>query len=853
MPINIASGSCPSPPPSPSRNSIFDQSWLVEAGPNIASAYPKKSQSSVYVPLPLSPSPAPRHATKVPPSKAQQPTMTFSPVSGSSSLFYGSLDTRGASSDLPGHPVVSSSLSTTATSTATTTSSSSSSTSSLSSPSVDLERIEGANSHKHWKPSDTWTTAAAVGASLPTTTTTSSTTSDLIRRPSSTYYPSMPALSLKLVKSKSSFLGNGRHSEVYKASAHRLYAVSEMGESSTSFSSPKNLGAEHVHVSTADSSSRSTTPSIPSSSTMTSLAPRTLLGLAPLSLSPQLHHPQEPLKFEPLSQLQQRDNSDSASWTAKGPEQRCAVKCLFPDDESQQVGWTEALLLQSLQTNESSHPGRDHVVGLLGVYDQATQSGFTADDQESFDFHQARLDRISQSSSPRSQLQASTATPVTDTEPEWALLLEYCSQGSLWDWVQRHPEQVGLQLWLSWAIQLAQAVDFVHSEQLVHHDIKPHNIMLTSMLDAKLSDFGAARKVEDSSIGLTDGLGRGTPPYSAPEIFHMNKSYSYPIDIYSLGVTLYVAGLTAQEPFSKLKSVVEMMVWVKKGGFWQWEEQGWIHDRGPVPKKTSQSQASVSSAAAAAAAAAAHHAQQLEARSGGPYTQGRLWGSLSNSSLSSISSISDFQHAPSKEGQHPHRPLPPLNTHGLSVMAQQPTPGPLTSPMVASFPNSPLDPTHPSLWTSSSAHLAAPSITMTSTMSPPTYQQEMNAAVSPPSSCPSSPLPQPMLSATATRKDQHYQQHSFHYPPYHHHSLPRSRPPSQQSLVDLASSTLAPNNSNNNGTVWRFLNGEPVDGAIIGLLKAMCHPNPQQRPTAGQVVAQLEEIQDRLGVLAMPC
>ncbi|KAG0233552.1 hypothetical protein BGW42_007387 [Actinomortierella wolfii] len=424
-----------------------------------------------------------------------------------------------------------------------------------------------------------------------------------------------------------------------------------------------------------------------------------------------------------------------------------------------------------------------------------------------------------------------------EMEPEWALLLEYCPQGSLWDWVQRHPEQVGLQLWLSWAIQLAQAVDLIHSEHIVHHDIKPHNIMLTSLLEAKLSDFGAGRRIEDPSLGLTDGLGRGTPPYSAPEIFHMNKTYSYPIDIYSLGVTLYVAGLTAQEPFSKLKSVVEMMVWVKKGGFWQWEEQGWIHDRGPVPKKTSLSQASVSSAAAAAATSASvHHSQalsQLEARSG-PYTQGRLWGSLSNSSLSSVSSLSESQqqHVSSHPlyQHHNHHALPPLNTHGLSVVTQQPTPGPLTSPMMSSFPASPQEALRPQSTSSAAMHLVAPSSAM------PSPVLQISTTVSPPSSCPSSPLPQPMSPALGARKDT--------YPHQVYHSLPRSRPPSQQSLSELGST--------GNGTVWRFLNGEPVDGAIIALLKAMCHPDPQQRPTAPQVVTQLEEIQDRL-LLTMQC
>lgn len=123
------------------------------------------------------------------------------------------------------------------------------------------------------------------------------------------------------------------------------------------------------------------------------------------------------------------------------------------------------------------------------------------------------------------------------------------------------------------------------------------------MLDAKLSDFGAGVFLDgesdtsntadnaQSQLTLEKGRGRGTLPYAAPEMFASTPGarYSQAIDIYSLGVSLYVIGLTAQEPFHKLKSVMEMMVWIKKGGFWLWEDQGWVHDRGPVPKTSPSS------------------------------------------------------------------------------------------------------------------------------------------------------------------------------------------------------------------------------------------------------------------------
>ncbi|KAI1310253.1 hypothetical protein EDD11_003838 [Mortierella claussenii] len=148
---------------------------------------------------------------------------------------------------------------------------------------------------------------------------------------------------------------------------------------------------------------------------------------------------------------------------------------------------------------------------------------------------------------------------------------------------------------------------------------------LNGSLDAKLSDFGASRFLGEATVqkghfSLEEGRGRGTPPYSAPEMFASaspEAHYGPGIDVYSLGVSLYVIGLTAQEPFYKLKSMMEMIVWIKKGGFWLWEDQGWVHDRGPIPKTTPSSRLSTSSASLAQASLSQGQDFQ-ERRRGGP-------------------------------------------------------------------------------------------------------------------------------------------------------------------------------------------------------------------------------------------
>ncbi|KAI8606200.1 kinase-like domain-containing protein [Dissophora ornata] len=270
----------------------------------------------------------------------------------------------------------------------------------------------------------------------------------------------------------------------------------------------------------------------------------------------------------------------------------CAAKCLFSDTDSQSVGLAEAAILRRLHSGQAHHLGRQYLVDYFGLYDQATKQAISTVETTQHDL----------------------ATGGQLPSGEWALLLEYCQHGSIWDWIRQHPEQVGFRQWLKWALQLLQAVDCIHDAGLVHHDIKPHNILLDSSLDAKLSDFGAslflgADPVDQNGVQtgskfashfkLEEGRGRGTPPYAAPEMFASASTgarYGQSIDMYSLGVSLYVIGLTAQEPFHKLKSVMEMVVWIKKGGFWLWEDQGWVHDRGPVPKVTRSSRLSSSSA-----------------------------------------------------------------------------------------------------------------------------------------------------------------------------------------------------------------------------------------------------------------
>ena len=87
---------------------------------------------------------------------------------------------------------------------------------------------------------------------------------------------------------------------------------------------------------------------------------------------------------------------------------------------------------------------------------------------------------------------------------------------------------------------VAQALAVAHEKGIVHRDIKPGNIMVTSAGKPKLSDLGIAKQVGASGGTLTKtGAAIGTPQYMSPEQCQGAKDIDGRADIYSLGATLY--------------------------------------------------------------------------------------------------------------------------------------------------------------------------------------------------------------------------------------------------------------------------------------------------------------------------
>jgi len=122
-----------------------------------------------------------------------------------------------------------------------------------------------------------------------------------------------------------------------------------------------------------------------------------------------------------------------------------------------------------------------------------------------------------------------------------ALVLEDVGEQSLDRFVGE--QRLDLETFLSTAIAMAEVVEQIHAQQIIHKDIKPHHFFLTGGGGGgvKLIDFGlATRLVHEARSGGAISQLEGTLAYMSPEqTGRMNRLIDRRSDLYSLGVTLY--------------------------------------------------------------------------------------------------------------------------------------------------------------------------------------------------------------------------------------------------------------------------------------------------------------------------
>ncbi|XP_031265328.1 serine/threonine-protein kinase STY13 isoform X2 [Pistacia vera] len=117
------------------------------------------------------------------------------------------------------------------------------------------------------------------------------------------------------------------------------------------------------------------------------------------------------------------------------------------------------------------------------------------------------------------------------------VVVEYCPGGALKSYlIKNRRRKLAFKVVIQLALDLARGLSYLHSEKIVHRDVKTENMLLDKTRTVKIADFGVARLEASNPHDMTGET--GTLGYMAPEVLNGNP-YNRKCDVYSFGICLW--------------------------------------------------------------------------------------------------------------------------------------------------------------------------------------------------------------------------------------------------------------------------------------------------------------------------
>ena len=124
----------------------------------------------------------------------------------------------------------------------------------------------------------------------------------------------------------------------------------------------------------------------------------------------------------------------------------------------------------------------------------------------------------------------------------------------------KQQDTIALNVKVAMLVDIAEGLQYLHSQDILHRDLSSKNILLTKDLVAKIADLGMAKVVKQSKT-MTQTRAPGTIHFMPPEALSVKPHYSKPVDVFSLScITLHMMSHQWPEPKDQVLLINNSMV-----------------------------------------------------------------------------------------------------------------------------------------------------------------------------------------------------------------------------------------------------------------------------------------------------